>query len=288
MSKRFLWILLLLLPFGCATLRTVEKAPSPAPSIHEELPPDEDLFRGFPKKYHREAVRWERSGEIPKALFYWKVVQRFAPHDQEASEKVRYWEAWLQREAENRFLRGMEKLKQNSPQDAHKEFLAALACNPEHPQALDYLKQTLNESVWTFYEVKKGDSPRKISQEVYKDPEKDFLIAYFNVLDSQTSLKPGTMLKLPVPTPVPVAKKGSIEAAPPKPPAPPKPFKMDASLQEQAEIHYARGMKYFLSEELEKAIELWEETLRINPNHPNAKRDIQRARDLLKKLRKPH
>lgn len=288
MGKRLPLILLLLLLVGCASLRTVEKAEAPPPARHEEILPPEDLFRTFPEKYRREAVRWEKSGEFPKALLYWKVVQRFAPHDPEASEKVRHWEAWLQRESENRFLRGLEKLKQNSAEDARKELLAALAFNPDHPQVLDYLKHQLNESVWVFYEVKKGDSPKKISQEVYKDPEKDFLVVYFNSLDSQAPLKPGTMLKLPVLTPVPVARKGSPEAALPKAPAPSKPFDLDVSLQEQAEIHYAKGMRHFLSEELDKAIEQWEETLRINPNHSNAKRDLQRARDLLKKSRKPH
>jgi tetratricopeptide (TPR) repeat protein len=83
-----------------------------------------------------------------------------------------------------------------------------------------------------------------------------------------------------------MAKKVPSEEILHKTPVPSKPLKLDASLQEQADVHYAKGIKYFLSEELEKAIEQWEETLRINPNHPNAKRDLQRARNLLKNLRK--
>ena len=291
LKPHFLCIVILL-SFGCAVQRSVdktslgEKYPPPAPSFRQETALEKDPFKGFPEKYYLEAIKLERSGEFPKTLFYWRVVQRFTPQDQTVSEKVLFWETRLQREAENRFLKGLESLKQNSAQEARKEFLIALAYDPDHYQALDYLKHKLNEPVWTMYEVKKGDTPRKISQEIYKDPEKDFLITYFNNLDSQDSLKPGMTLKLPIVDPAGMAKKVPSEEMPPKTPVPSKPFKLDASLQERADVHYARGMKYFLSEELAKAIEQWEEALRIYPNHPNAKRDIQRARNLLKNLRK--
>lgn len=283
--------IVILLSLGCAAQRTVDKPslgeqyPPPA-SVRQETAPVKDPFQAFPEKYHLEAVKLERSAEYPKTLFYWRVVQSFAPHDREASEKVRFWETWIRREAETHFSKGLEYLKQNSAQEARKEFLTALAYNPEHHQALDYLKHKMNEPPWTIYEVKKGDTLRKISQEIYRDPEKDYLITYFNNLDSQGSLKPGMTLKLPAIDPAGVARKASSQESLQKPPAPSKPLKLDASLQEQADIHYAKGVKYFLSEQLGKAIEEWEETLRINPNHPNAKRDLQRARNLLKNLKK--
>jgi len=284
--------IVILLSLGCAVQRSVDKPslgeqyPPPPASFRQEKVVGKDPFRGFPEKYYLEAIKLEKSEEFPKTLLYWRVVQSFTPHDQEASEKVLFWKTRVRREAENHFLKGLENFKQNSVQEARKEFLLALAYNPEHHQALDYLKHKLNEPVWTIYEVKKGDTPRKISQEIYKDPEKDFLIAYFNNLDSQDPLRPGMTLKLPILSPVGTAKKVPAQESLHKPPAPSKPLKLDASLQEQADIHYAKGIKYFLSEELEKAIKEWEETLRINPNHQNAKRDLRRARNLLKNLRK--
>lgn len=284
--------ILILLSLGCAVQRTVdktslgEKYPPPAPSFRQETAVEKDPFQGFPEKYYLEAIKLERSGEFPKTLYYWRVVQSFTPRDQEASEKVLFWETRIRKEGENHFLKGLENFKQNLDQEARKEFLIALAYNPDHLQALDYLKHKLNEPVWTIYEVKKGDALRKISQEIYKDPEKDFLIAYFNNLDSQDPLKPGMTLRLPILTPVGTAKKVPSQEIIHKTPAPSKPLKLDPSQQEQADIHYAKGVKYFLSEELEKAIKEWEEALRINPNHPNAKRDLQRARTMLKNLRK--
>lgn len=56
-------------------------------------------------------------------------------------------------------------------------------------------------------------------------------------------------------------------------------------LSEQAEIHYRRGVNHFVNEELRNAIQEWEKTLEINPDHPKARKDIENARNLLEKLR---
>ncbi len=277
---------------GCATQRSVEK---PAPSekalaqpfsLPEETTLTKDPFQGFPEKYRQEAVQLERSGEFLKALFYWRVVQRFTPQDPEVSEKVLFWETWLQRTGEKHFLKGLEHFQKNSFHEARKEFLLALTYHPEHEWALDYLKHKLNEPIWISYEVKPGDHLKKIAQEIYNDPEKDFLITYFNQVDHPVLLKPGTVLNLPILPSWLIAKKASPQEIPPKATGPSKPLKLDASLQEQADVHYATGLRYFLSEELEQAIEEWEKSLRINPNHSNAKRDLERARTLLQHLKK--
>ena len=56
------------------------------------------------------------------------------------------------------------------------------------------------------------------------------------------------------------------------------------NIAKQAEMHYRRGVKLFLDEDLENAIVEWEETLVLDPDHQKAKRDIEDARKLLKKL----
>ncbi len=290
--KRFTPILLLLLIIGCAAHRTLEKPSRDESSFPQEgFTPqktaiEKDPFINFPEKYYREAVRLEKDGDFLKALAYWKIVQRFRPNDPEVSRKILTGERRTQQESERHFLRGLEKLGQNLTQDSRREFLLALAYNPEHHEALDYLRHRLNDPVWISYEVKKGDSLKKISEEIYKDPDKDFLIAYFNHLDRRDPLPPGLTLKLPALPSISIDKKVPSPEISPKVSDRSKPSRLDVSSQEQADIHYARGMKYFLSEELEKAIEQWEETLRINPNHPHAKRDLQRAQNLLKNLRK--
>jgi len=51
-----------------------------------------------------------------------------------------------------------------------------------------------------------------------------------------------------------------------------------------AEVHYIEGVKFFIAEEIEKAIKEWETTLILDPDHPKAPKDIENGRNLLKKL----
>jgi len=61
---------------------------------------------------------------------------------------------------------------------------------------------------------------------------------------------------------------------------------IDVVLQQEADIHYRKGISYFLSEELEKAIVEWEEALRLKPTHLRAKKDLKNARKMLQKVGK--
>jgi tetratricopeptide (TPR) repeat protein len=58
------------------------------------------------------------------------------------------------------------------------------------------------------------------------------------------------------------------------------------TIKQQAEAHYIQGVKHFLNEELQLAIQEWEKTLKLNPKHDKAKKNIKNARSLLEKLKK--
>ncbi len=51
-----------------------------------------------------------------------------------------------------------------------------------------------------------------------------------------------------------------------------------------AEDHYKKGVRYFVNEDLKKAIAEWEAALALDPNHPKARKDLENARSLLEKL----
>jgi tetratricopeptide (TPR) repeat protein len=53
----------------------------------------------------------------------------------------------------------------------------------------------------------------------------------------------------------------------------------------RAETLYRKGVKYFLAEELELAVESWEQALELNPDHPKARQDIENALRLLDRWR---
>lgn len=63
-------------------------------------------------------------------------------------------------------------------------------------------------------------------------------------------------------------------------------FQLDHNRKQSAEVHYLMGVKFFLQEEIEEAIQEWESTLALDPNHPKAKKDIENGRNLLEKLKK--
>ena len=58
-----------------------------------------------------------------------------------------------------------------------------------------------------------------------------------------------------------------------------------ARLNAQAESYYRAGVKHFLNEELEAAINSWKKALSLNPKHPKAGQDIENAQRLLEKWR---
>ena len=53
---------------------------------------------------------------------------------------------------------------------------------------------------------------------------------------------------------------------------------------QQAEVHYITGVTLFLDEDLEGAIREWDQVLRLDPNHPQAGKDLANARSLQAKL----
>lgn len=58
-----------------------------------------------------------------------------------------------------------------------------------------------------------------------------------------------------------------------------------ARMTSQAETHYRDGVKHFINEDLEMAITDWKKALKLHPEHPKARKDIENAERLLKKLK---
>jgi tetratricopeptide (TPR) repeat protein len=367
--KRLIWILLktgctllfvLVFFFGCATVPfvrkepAIEKAPPEVLRVPEVPVTEKDPFEKFPEKYRLKAMEFERRGELGKALFSWQIVHRFKPGDRESAERIESLEMRIRLEADKHFLQGLEHLKKNSIQETRREFLLALTYNRDHDQALDYLRYKLTDPDSIQYKTKDGDTLKRIAKEIYHDSEKDFVIAYFNDLNSNDRLKPGTALKIP-----------NIESALAAKPAYPEEMlnKAKASLnagsynraayfaervleyaptngeanelknasyyqlgsgllqkkeyreslrafkkvdmtyknvketisdlekrlrdqQAEAEKLYLEGVKHFVAQDLDTAVKEWERTLQLDPEHPKAKKDLEKARRMRENLKK--
>jgi hypothetical protein len=175
----------------------------------------QDALRASVERYRMLALRYEKNQQFYKAVFMWRVVQKFAPEDRHAGRRIRELEQLIRSEADKHFLKGADYAKQNSFLSARNEFLITLAYDPNQKGAIDSLRNETASSGYTIYETRQGDTMKKIAQKVYLDPEKYYIVAYFGKLSDDADLKPGIVLKLPVikaePEPKP---KHSVRPAP--------------------------------------------------------------------------
>ncbi|UCF92178.1 MAG: LysM peptidoglycan-binding domain-containing protein [Desulfobacterales bacterium] len=171
---------------GCGTVPRVS-----LPVLHGE---NDTLAATF----HARAVESEKRGEWQRALAYWKVVLALNPDDRATAAKITGIEATSQQRAENHFRLGLAYYKKDLLEAARREFLTALRYDPEQKAALNYLKNIATIQASTIYRVQEGDTFEKIAKKFYRDPAKDFLVAYFNNLDTSRPLSPGTVLQLPL------------------------------------------------------------------------------------------
>ena len=269
---------------------------APAPAPIEETP---DVFRGIPGKYRELADSAEKAGDLRRALLYRKVVDGFAPDDADDREHVERLERKIRGQVDRRYRAALALEESGETAKALREFLAVLVLDPDHEAAFRRVKngktgknggaETESRS-WT---VRVGDTLRKIAGEAYRDPEKEFLIAWFNRLPTGSPLSIGTELRLPD---VDIGPSNTAEKVPgySSPDKEANDLRNAAQRKEdtgrklrEADAHYAAGMRRFLEEDLDGAIREWGKALSLDPAHPKARRDIEKARRLKGKIESP-
>jgi len=93
------------------------------------------------------------------------------------------------------------------------------------------------------------------------------------------------------PAAIPVERTAPVPPAAPAAPAATQkdvPAALDAAearKREKAEELYNAGVRFFINQKLEEAIQRWEQTLALYPGHPKAAKDIETARGLQQKLK---
>jgi tetratricopeptide (TPR) repeat protein len=292
---------------GCAGSIPVRVEQSPGNAL-ESAPTAEtrDIFLGIPGKYRGLADSAEKDGDLRRALLYRKVVNGFAPEDADAREHVEHLERKIRSEADRHYRAAIALEERGETEKALREFLAVLVLDPDHEAAFRRVKHGKNggsEADARSWTVREGDTLRKIAGEVYRDPDKEFLIAYFNRLPKGSPLSIGTELRLPD---VDIRSTTATEKAVPGYSQPDKEGnglrnaverkeveRKEAERKEaerklrQADVHYAAGVRHFLAEDLDGAIREWEKALSLDPGHPKARRDVEKARRLKGKIESP-
>lgn len=231
------------------------------------------------ERYRSLAIAYEKDQQLYKAVFMWFVVQKLNFDDSQASQRIAALEERIRHGADQHFLKGMEYNKQKSYLAARIEFLKTLAYDPNQKDVLELLKHDEVADGYIIYKTKQGDTTRKVAQKIYLDSGKDFIVAYFSGLSDDDYLKPGTVLKLPVIE----WQLFQLEHKKKHIPRPAMPRVQRVNDKAGAEDHYHKGISFFLAEDMQRAIREWEETLSLDPDHPNAMRNIEKARNLLRK-----
>ena len=337
---------------GCATVNT-----------SYTIPKDERI-NTLVSRHAEKAAEYEKNGDLRKALQSWEIVNELRPEDGGVLSRIIYLKSQIQKTASDHYNKGVAYFQNNSMKAALREFLLALSLNPDHKEALDYVKYRMNWDGFITYEVKKGDTAKGIAQKVFNDSSKDFLIAYFNEPNKEARLTPGMTIVLP--------SMKAMQVAPETAPSDEEPAEylnvkqeirksrdyfgakkyqqaastaekileydpvnkdaMDlknASYYEQggmlrkekkyaealaafshvdpdyknvrqliesldnndknksrAAEHYMSGVNHYVNQDIDRAIKEWETALKLDPDHPNAKKDIENARSFLEKLNK--
>jgi hypothetical protein len=339
---KILWFVPVTL-FGCAGL--IPQA--------ERAPAVEAHTWTLPTVYAQRAQEYERAGDFRRALYSWEIVRAFDPDNVGLTQKITRLKEVIRTKAEEHYERGVKYFQRNDAQAARREFLSTLFYDPDHRQALEYVKLRLAQQEFKSYETQKGDTAKTIAKKEYADQRLAYLVAYFNDLSEEAELEPGLTLQLPtLPTTfgkrrphtedmVDMARalyqageyeqsvsaaRGVLANEPAQEEAAElmrastyetgrsllrekryvealKVFRglkpdyrdvrqiiqiLENNLQKEAESHYKKGLVYYSSGDLDKAIEQWQETLRLNPAHPQAGQDLKKARQQRERLNRGH
>lgn len=174
---------------GCAAAPT-------RPSVEQIT--DRKAVNELSERYRKKALEHEGRGDIKGTLLMLEVAVSLDPENTAAGERLAVLRKNAAGLSEEHLKKGISLYNGNSKEAARREFIMALYYNPDNADALDYLKNRLAGEDYTVYTTKQGDTLKGIAERVYNDPEKDFVIAFYNDLDRKADISPGILLRLPV------------------------------------------------------------------------------------------
>ncbi len=147
--------------------------------------------------YRQKALAFEKEEKLQQAILCWRIVAHMDKTNGQAPKSIRTLKLTAAKTAQVHFKQGVDQYRAGDLNKALREFLIAIRLNPEHQQARHYLKNRLQNPEQAIYRVKPGDSFIRIAGNVYKDPSKAYMMAYFNDMDPKKPLMIGTDLSLP-------------------------------------------------------------------------------------------
>jgi len=129
--------------------------------------------------YLIKASTYENQGNLRMALYYLNIAAHVSPHDKQLSQKSIDLKQRIDKKAKFHFTAGVALYREQQFEKARQAFLKTLVYNPQHAEALIYLKTRLSPFKFVSYTAKKGEKKKDIAKKIFQDSGKAFLISYF-------------------------------------------------------------------------------------------------------------
>ena len=100
-------------------------------------------------------MEFEKKDEIRIALYYWKIADSLALNNKESAFYISNLKKQIKKEVEKHFWKGIDLYSKNLPDQAIDEFLIIVRCDPDHAEALQYLRFIQSGKKYTEYEQEK-------------------------------------------------------------------------------------------------------------------------------------
>lgn len=197
MKKLFsIVLLLLIISFftGCVHVEEFARKFKGEPAEPEVIKEPEETIIFDSSAYWQKALEYEKQDELQLSLIHMNIAYELSPDNKDISEKIAYLRSAIEQKVNQHFNEGVKLYKKRRFTSASEQFVMVLRYNPDHREALGYLQNQLADKEFKKYRVRKNDTLRSVSKKFYKDPGKDFLIAYLNDIKPDAPLVPGNTL----------------------------------------------------------------------------------------------
>jgi tetratricopeptide (TPR) repeat protein len=183
-----------------------------APTFQSTMQGLQRMFTPTVEIYRQRALDHERNGELPEARMAWQVVARLDPQNPEIPKIIQTLNRGISNAVKKHYQDALEIYAKGDFAAAQRELLIVLRLAPDHQGAQEYLKKCLYQKEPAQYKVQRGDSYIKIATQLYNDPTKGYIIAYYNDLDPNKPLLVGKTLLVPTLDPQVIVPRVDIDA----------------------------------------------------------------------------
>jgi tetratricopeptide (TPR) repeat protein len=275
--------LLSLAAAGCASVRqavdSMRSSPVSSPASKEEGSTTEDVAAA----YRAQAEQRERSGDLRQALEAWMTAVTLTPDHEPSRAALKRVRGQIDREMAEHLKHGWQAVARGAPAEARQHFLAALALDPYSRPAQDALRavaaRTGAEGKPAGVTVRPvaltpppngraGSAGHEANGGTAEKPEALYGRAKAHLADGRDEDAYRALSQFARLSP------GYADSA-----------QLLRDVRSRlVRQRYGDGLRLFREDRLEEAIVKWRGVLELDPQHANARRNIEQAEKMLRTL----